>query len=332
MKKLSTFYVTGGSQRKNALEVDEWFSYGLASIYSFDSDTGQVAHCVDYNSTDNVRPDDENANIVFKAGSRKGNNLLVCTQTEIIEYSLPDFKQINHISHPWLNDAHHVVENSKGNIFIANTGLDMVLELNKNGDAINDYSTIPGECPWDRFDQSIDYRKVITTKPHHCHPNYVFEYKDEIWVSRFIQKDLLCLSNPKKRIEIGLEKTHDGNVFNDKVYCTTVNGFVFISDLKTQKLIEKYDLNEITKSTKDLGWCRSLHVIDEDRIIVGFSRLRPSKIRENLRWVKFQMGLRETSGRLPTRVACFNLKKRTLDWTVDLEKHGMNAVFSIIPG
>ncbi len=328
---MSKFYVTGGRQRKDALQVEEWFSYGLATIYSVDTETGEVSHCVDHETRPDARPDDDNANIVFKAGSRNGDNIVVCTQTEIIEYRLPDFQQVNYISHPWLNDAHHVVARDNGNFLVANTGLDMVLELDPAGHAVADYSAIPEESPWDRFDRDTDYRKVVTTKPHHCHPNYVFEYNDEMWISRFIQKDLLCLSDPRKRIDVGIEKTHDGNLLGNRVYCTTVNGFIIVADLDSQQIIATHDLNEITQSTKDLGWCRSLHILDEDRIIVGFSRLRPSKIRENLRWMKFKMGMRDTAGRLPTRIACFDLKSQSLLWTTDLEKDGMNAVFSILP-
>lgn len=327
---MSKFYVTGGRQRKNALDVDEWFSYGLASICAVDDATGEVTHCVDYETRPEARPEDDNANIVFKAGSIRGDNLLVCTQTEVIEFSLPDFRQVNYLSHPWLNDAHHVVTAANGNLLVANTGLDMVLELDDAGRAVADYSALPEEDPWDRFDRNVDYRKVVTTKPHHCHPNYVFEFRGEMWVCRFNQKDLLCLSDPAKRIDVGIEKTHDGNLLDNRVYCTTVNGFIIVADLDRVEIVATHDLNRITGSDKDLGWCRGIHILDENRVVAGFSRLRPSKIRENLRWMKFRMGMRDDAGRLPTRIACFDLKAGNLEWTVDLENYGMNAVFSIL--
>ncbi|PID79127.1 hypothetical protein CSB20_11565 [bacterium DOLZORAL124_64_63] len=329
---MARFYVTGGRQRNDALNVEEWFSYGAASIYAFDDESGEVTHCLDYQSPPEVRPAEDQANVVFKAGSIDGKNLLVCTQTEILEYSLPDCRLVKHLSHPWLNDAHHVMRRRNGNLLVANTGLDMVLELDPEGNAVADFTAIPEEDPWDRFDKSVDYRKVVTTKPHHCHPNYVFLYKDEMWISRFDQRDLLCLSDPSKRIDIGTEKTHDGNLLGNLVYCTTVNGWLFVSDLDTRQVVHRIDLNQITGSDKALGWCRGLHILDEKRVLVGFSRLRPSKIRENLRWVKFKMGMREKSGGLPTRVDCFNIETRKLEWTVDLEAKGMNAVFSILPG
>jgi hypothetical protein len=327
---LAVFYVTGGRQRKNVKQQDEWFSYGQAAIVALHEEDGQVVHCLDYMSPEEARPTDKNANVVFKAGSIAGNRLIVCTQTEILEYSLPDFSLVNYITHPWLNDVHHVVRSTRGTLLVASTGLDMILEMDDDGQVVNSHTAIPGEDPWDRFDKAVDYRKVVTTKPHHSHPNYCFEYHGELWISRFIQRDLLCLSDPSKRIDIGEEKIHDGNLHGHLVYCTTVNGFLFVADLDTQKVVQKYDLNEITGSDKTLGWCRGVHILDDDRVLVGFSRLRPSKFKDNLRWVKYRMGMREDAGRLPTRVDCFNLTRSTLDWSVDLEPSGLNAVFSIL--
>lgn len=328
---MGKYFVTGGTQRKGAEGKEEWFSYGEAAIALVDDSDGSVTNCVSYASPSGIRPDDKEANIVFKAGSRDGERLLVCTQTEILIYSISDFELIKHISHPWLNDVHHVVVNEDGNYLIANTGLDMVLELSPEGELVRNLSVLPGTDVWDRFDRETDYRKVVTTKPHGSHPNYVFEVNNELWVSRFIQKDLLCLSNPQKRIDIGIEKIHDGNIFDGKIYCTTVNGHLVISDPVTCAILNTYDLNELTRSTKDLGWCRSLHVLEEDKVIVGFSRLRPSKIRENLQWAKYMVGKREFSGRLPTRIVLFDLTRGCIEWSIDLEKCNLNAVFSIIP-
>ena len=80
-----------------------------------------------------------------------------------------------------------------------------------------------------------------------------------------------------------------------------------------------------------LGWCRGLHLLGDDRILVGFSRIRPSKIRENVRWVKHRMGLRETAGTRGTRIACYDLARGVHEWDLDLEPLDMNAVFSILP-
>lgn len=328
---MSKYYVTGGSQRPNAKDYIEWFSYGQAAIFLVDDRTGKVEKCVEYRTPDAIRPDDPEANIVFKAGSLRDGVLHVCTQTEILTYSLPDFAQVGYTTHPWLNDVHHVIRNSAGNFLVADTGLDLVLELTPAGEVVNQWSALSEEDPWDRFQRDTDYRKVVTTKPHHSHPNYVFEIGRELWVSRFVQKDAICLSDPTKRIPIGVEKVHDGNLYDGKAYFTAVSGQVIVADPGSCEVLAVHDLNAMTPTTKTLGWCRGLHVLDPQRVVVGFSRIRPSKFRENVQWVKFQVGKRETAGRLPTRIACYNLAGGTVEWEINLEKQGLNAVFSILP-
>jgi hypothetical protein len=308
----------------------EWFCYVEARIMSLD-ESGNVEICKVYKTPDEIRPDDPKSNIVFKAGSLDGDRMHVCTQTEVLTYSLPDFEQVGYVTHPWLNDVHHVVTNTRNNFLVANTGLDQVLELDREGEIVNEWSVLPDEDPWTRFNRNVDYRKMITTKPHHSHPNYVVQHDGELWVSRFSQRDLFCLTAPDRRIEVGLESVHDGSVLEDHVYMTTVDGHVVIGDLREGRLLKVFDLTEMTKTDKTLGWCRGIHILSPERVLVGFSRIRPSKFRENLRWMKHRVGLRENSGCLPTRVACYHLDGGRLEWEVDLEAHGMNAVFSILP-
>ena len=327
---MGKYYVTGGRQNEGGRGDVEWFSYAEASILIVD-ESGEVESCATHKTPDDIRPDDPRSNIVFKAGSLDGDRLVVCTQTEILIYSLPDFERLGHITHPWLNDVHHVIANREGHYLVANTGLDQVLELDRDGGVLREWSTLPDEDPWQRFDRDVDYRKVITTKPHHSHPNYVVEHDGDLWVSRFEQKDFFCLSDPRRKIDIGIERVHDGNILGDRVYMTTVNGFVVIGDLRAGCVLESYDLNAIVRSGKALGWCRGLHILDADRVLVGFSRIRYSKIRENLRWVKFKMGMREDGGYLPTRIVCFHLTEGRAEWEINLEPYGLNAVFSILP-
>lgn len=328
---MGSFYVTGGRQRKDAKQHIEWFSYAEASVVAFDMGTGEVNTCATHVGDPAHRPDDERANIVFKAGSRHGDRFVVCSQTEILTYSLPDFELVDLVTHPWFNDLHHVTLNDDGNFLVADTGLDLVLEVAPDGSVLKEYCALPDDSPWDRFERDTDFRKLVTTKPHHCHPNYVFEIGDELWVSRFRQRDLFCLTDPAKRIDVGVEKVHDGNLHEGLVYLTTVNGHIIVADPGDCTVLADHDLNAMTDTTKTLGWCRGLHVLDAGRVLVGFSRLRASKIRENLRWVKFQMGMSEDSGRLPTRVCRYDLKGGRQEWELDLEPHDVNAVFSIVP-
>jgi hypothetical protein len=50
---------------------------------------------------------------------------------------------------------------------------------------------------------------------------------------------------------------------------------------------------------------------------------------ENVRWLKRRFRLSEVEGTLPTRIACFDLLTRTLEWERILEPAGLNLLFSI---
>jgi hypothetical protein len=86
------------------------------------------------------------------------------------------------------------------------------------------------------------------------------------------------------------------------------------------------DLNQIAGGGAS-GWCRGLEVLDEDRVVVAFSRLRPTKWRENVRWAKRRLGSRGV-GLLPTRLAMVDLRTERF-WEANLEPVGLYAVFSV---
>ncbi len=61
---------------------------------------------------------------------------------------------------------------------------------------------------------------------------------------------------------------------------------------------------------------------------VGFSRLRPTKWDENVKWLKHQLG-GDGESLLPTRISVFNLTTEELVEEYILEDIGLNAVFSM---
>jgi hypothetical protein len=146
---------------------------------------------------------------------------------------------------------------------------------------------------------------------------------DEVWVTRFAQKDAVSITNPNRRIDIGLERLHDGVVTDDLIYFTTVNGTIAIADRQKLEIIEVIDLNEISESNDSLGWCRGI-AIDGTDAWVGMSRMRATAIRENVSWVKG--GFRRTK---PTHIARYDLERRTLEQRIEVEDGGLSAVFSI---
>jgi hypothetical protein len=320
-----TLLVTGGQQRRpRALGegAGHWYKYVRGHVLEIDEATGQGSIAHTYESPPSVVADEEPA-VLFKQGTLVGGDTLyLATQTEILVYTYPGFEVIRHISLPSFHDVHHVRPRENGTLLVVNTGLDQLVEITTEGDVINRWHVL-GNDPWSRYSPEVDYRKVASTKPYDSHPNHVFELGDEIWVTRFKQMDAVSIKDPSRRIDIGVERVHDGFVFGDLVYFTTVSGVIAVADTETLKVVELVDLNEIGGDRSQLGWCRGIHV-DEDGAWVGFSRLRPTAIRENVAWVTG--GFKRSLG---THVARYDLGSRTLLQRISVEEHDLNAVFSI---
>lgn len=324
---MSKIIVSGGKQRTRTLGVKEWSQYEGGTVLVIDTDTQQVLHKHEYLSPEEYTPDTPDVSVLFKAATVVGNTLYACTQTEVIVYSLPEFKQLNHISSPCFNDVHHVTPTERNTLLVVSTGLDLIIEMDMQGNTVNEWFTVE-TSDWKRFDRSLDYRKIVTTKPHHSHPNFVFQYKDNIWVTRFEQKDAVCLT-AEGRIVIGTESPHDGHIRSNHAYFTTVDGHIIEASMDTQEVTRRFPLRNIYGDENPMGWCRALCVQNENSFIVGFSRIRASKIHRNLLWAKkyFEDGNKTES--LPTRIASIDINNESINWEFDLEPHDLNAIFSI---
>ena len=323
MKSDFQLYVVGGKQKKaNNIQC------GSALIALIDSASGTPKILVEYESPPDARPANHEASILFKAGTVEKNILYLCTETEVMSYLLPNFEKLNYLSLPFFNDLHHVRPTSTGTLLVAVSGLDMVVEVSWKGKILKEWDVL-GEPLWAKFSKAIDYRK-ITTKPHRSHPNYIFQYQNHIWATRFYQRDAVCLTGVG-RIDLAIEGVHDGVVDskNETALFTTVDGHIIQVDLRRAKVNRVIDLNEIHRSEEALGWCRSILAIDQNHVLVGFSRIRHTKFVENIRWVAHRFGAIETPESLPTRIALYDIDTLKLCWEQDLEGIGMNAVFSI---
>jgi len=325
---MAGLYVLGARQRKLLLKnEEEWNLYESALILHLDPQTGRVRTCVEYKSPSAARAND-NSSVVFKSGTLIGNTLYACTSTEVLIFKLPQFERIAYISLPCFNDVHHVTPSRDGNLLAANTGLDMVIKFNRASEVLAEWCVLE-EQPWSRFSRAVDYRKVESTKPHQSHPNFVFHLGDEIWVTRCRQRDAICLNEPGKRIEIAFQFPHDGLVCGDRIYFTTVDGRVAIVNRNTLQVSAIIDLKEMSDPNSMLGWCRGLWPVDDRKIWVGFTRVRKTKIRENVLWVRsiFREGMTEA----PTHIALYDIAEGRCLQEFDLEAHGMNIVFGVFP-
>ena len=322
---LDSVYIIGGRQRvsRSVLDNDQtWYEYEKGVVLHVDLPTGRAETCLEYLSPPEAAGD--NDPILFKSGTAEGGRLYLCTQTELLVYDLPDFELANYISLPYFNDVHHVRPAPNGNLLVANSGLEMVVELTPAGDTVRAWNVL-GEDPWRFVSPEVDYRRGISTKPHRAHPNYVFCVGDDVWATRFEQKDAVCLTQPGRSIDIGLERVHDGVLYDGRLYFTTVNGYLVIANPDNCRVEETINLNALHEEDTLLGWCRGV-LLDGHRAWIGFSRIRPTRFRETLSWVR--QGFRRS---LPTHIACYDLISQELLAEINLEEQGLNAVFSIFP-
>lgn len=314
--------VVGGQQRKprGMGELgDAWYGYGRGIVLSVDDDG--VDTCLSYVSPpDACLPDDP---ILFKSASYRNGRLYACTQTEVLVYAVPSFELLHYISLPFFNDVHHVTPTPSGSLLVANSGLEMVVEIDLDGNVLGAHNVL-GDDPWAAFPQDRDYRMGVDLKPHRAHPNHVFHVGDEPFATRFECRDAVSLVDPTRRIDIGRERVHDGVVHDGRILFTTVDGHVVIVDASTLQVTEVVELTSPLGTDAVLGWCRGLSVAD-DHVWVGFSRIRATRFRQTLTWVRTG-----TTQFCPTRIARYRLPDWQCDTEIDLEPHGLNAVFSII--
>ena len=324
---MNSFYVSGGRLRSTIFrKLEEWQSCEQALLIELDPGENRSRVLVEYTSPPEACPEEIPA-ILFKSTTLQGNKLYTCTSTEVLVYEVPTFKLLNYISLPCFNDLHHVYPTQHGTILVVVTGLDMVVEITDSGSIVREWSVI-GEDPWARFSRETDYRKVPTTKPHQSHPNHVFMLGEEVWVTRLQQRDSICLTTPGPRIDIAVQKPHDGYIFGDRIYFTTVDGRIVIANGKSLKVEETIDLNQMSgQSGQVLGWCRGVLPLDERRLWVGFTRVRPTKFIENVAWIRNGY----THRHRPSHIALYDLERKTCEQEIELEPHGIGVVFSLLP-
>jgi hypothetical protein len=323
---MDSFYVAGGRLRSTVFrKLEEWQSCEQALLIELDPAKNHSRACVEYISPPEVCPPELPA-VLFKSATLQGNRLYTCTSTEVLVYELPSFRLQHYISLPCFNDLHHVCPTHEGTLLVAVTGLDMVAEITTAGNLVREWSVL-GEDPWARFSRQTDYRRVATTKPHRSHPNHVFELDQEVWVTRLQQRDAICLTSPRLRIDIAVQRPHDGYIAGDRIYFTTVDGHVVIANRKTLQVEETIDLNQMSgQSGQVLGWCRGVLPLDQHRLWVGFTRVRPTRFVENVAWIRGY-----SQRRRPSHIALYDLERKTCEQEIELEPHGIGVIFSLLP-
>lgn len=320
---MARYLVTGGRQRTSTfVRREEWTSFEAAVLLELDTDTGRMRTVLEYVSPPEHAPS-KDPSILFKSACWDGDRLLLSTQTEVlvVEPRGGTIEQV--ISHPWFNDVHHV-RRIGGRLHVVATGLDAVFVM--DGDQVVEQHSAIAQDTWVRFDKGTDYRKVHTTKPHAAHPNYVFEAAGSRWITRFEQGDALPIDADRRPMAVADDRIHDGEAVDGQVWFTVVSGHVKCHDARSGEQVKAYDLNQFAAG-EPLGWCRGIRV-ETERTLVGFSRLRPTKFKQNLSWLRGALNRPEPE---PSRVASYDLDggREIERWVV--EEHGLSCVFSILP-
>jgi hypothetical protein len=321
-------YVTGGHQRFRVFKTErEWNLYDKALILRVDTETKTAETQLEYITPPEACAADELPSILFKSGTLCNRELYVCTSTEVLVYELPAFRRTGYVSLPCFNDLHHVYRAPDGHLLVANTGLDMVVEFTLEGRVVSEWNVMGGD-PWERFSRETDYRRKASTKPHLSHPNFVFPVGEDYWVTRGRQGDAVCLTRMNRQVKLSSVTPHDGFVCQGRIYFTTVDSTIVIVNQDTMKIEDVVDLKTVDNESRALlGWCRGLLPLSGTLVWVGFTRVRRTKFKENLNWVKNVFHDWEK----PTHIALYDLRARKCLKDIDLEPFGMNILFEIFP-
>lgn len=326
---LNKLLLSGGRLRPNGFELGEGKYYDLARLVELDLSSGECRVVVEKSEGGDNYPE-EHPNLQFTVGSVDGDVIWLPTDTEVHCYRLADFQLLKVYSHPCFHNIHSAQLFDEC-LYITSTGLDNVVVLNKHTGDIVKILNCEAKDPWHRFDQNVDYRKIHSTRPHDCHPNYVFKVNGEFWVTRCTQEDAVKLSDPSDRIDIDLggdKGVHDGVWWNKQLVFTQVDGNLLLCDPNTQNLTEIFDpFKQITN--RPMGWCRGL-LVDGNDFYLGFSKLRKTNVRSRLKFLS-QGNFKYASGN-NALVVKIDMASREVKQTFDTPDGMIDAIYGIMPG
>lgn len=320
--QLRPLYVVGGQQPHRA--GADWCEYDKGIILEVDPESGDARRVAEYVSLPGTYAP-SSAQITFKSAWLCDGLLYCTTMTEILIFQVPDFrKPVHYISLPCFNDLHCVRPVPGGqNLVVANSGLDNCIELTPEGEVVRIDPMLDGSLP-DRLEAGRDYR-LVSTKPHLSHPNHLFYVNGELWVTRFVQRDAVSLADRSRRIDVALERTHDGVVYESAIYFTTVDGKIVLADPDSLAVTKVVDLTEFDEHGSGiLGWARGMWHAGPDLIWIGLTRMK--RITPAMR--RMPNGL---APHRPTRIALYDLTGRRVVTEINLEPAGLDSVYSVVP-
>lgn len=322
--------ITGAIERPDGFELGDGKYYGAAKLLRLDLESGNIETLLSLEEGNENYPS-EHPNLQFTAGQVDRDQLWLPTDTEIRVYSYPELTLNRVISHPFFQNVHSVHLHGD-EIVVTCTGLDMVAVLDRDSGACKQLFNVDGKDPWYRHCADTDYRQVHSTRPHDGHPNYVYKWRDQLWVTRCTQEDAVCLPGASQRLNIsGDNKTiavHDGHLINDKVYFTSVDGWILIGDPDQLKVVDSINLNKLDSGKTTRGWCRGIW-LDGHRIHVAYSRLRKTRSKSRVSWVKQMVKQRPASA--CASIVTYDLEARKIVREYSLDEDKIHAIYSLLP-
>ncbi|QIB64699.1 hypothetical protein [Kineobactrum salinum] len=320
--------VSGGCLRPNGFELGEGKYYDRASLVLLDLQRGEFTEILS-KSDGGANYPAEHPNQQYTAACLDGDILWLPTDTEILQYRLPELELLSCYSHPCFHNIHSV-QVVGDELAVTSTGLDNVVLLDRATGAINRIINTQGLDPWHRFDAATDYRLVHSTRPHDSHPNYVFQLDGKLWVTRCSTEDAVCLEDVEQRIDLGEGEdisAHDGLWWGETLVFTRVDGMLILCDPVRKKVIENHDPFRLHRN-RPKGWCRGLH-IDGDMFYIGYSRLRKTNLKSKLRFLS-QGNFKYGSGN-NSLVVAYNMKQQKVDRVYESPEGMVDAIYGILP-
>lgn len=268
---------------------------------------------------------------LYRSGAVTASGTVVtCLPDRVVELEPHSGVHVRELSHPWFNDVHHVRPAPDDGVYVVSTGLDLVLEVEWSGQVRRQWP-LGSPSTWQRFDDTRDYRLAMIPKPHTVHPNFALAFRNELWITRFYQKDLYCVDGPRTGARVRLADcgVHDGALHDTTVWCTAVDGRVLAVDLEELAVKADHEVPAFGGVGAHVGWYRGILPLEDGTLLVGVSRLRRTRLHENLLWLRNRNWERPRYRHSVLLHVCPSSQRVLREF--DLRPAGLDAVYAVLP-
>ncbi len=273
---------------------------GLLGI--FDTERGEIVHECRWQPPEPLRAPGQKVQLT--GFSWVEDALHVCTHNAIVRFDdWPPREPASLTSIPTWNDLHHCLP-WQGGLAVANTGLETIDLLSKEGELESRIDVLEGVEGARVIDPERDLRRLPDTKPHLRHPNHLFVRGEALWTTQLETSDAICLTGDASPLRFPEGLPHDGAAIGDANVFTTVTGHLVRvgadpSDRRSTRLAD-FDPDH-----EEMGWCRGVcgDPADAERFFVSFSMVRRP------RWRTVGYRMKHGHAAPPSRLCHFDLRE-----------------------